>query len=195
MSGARYSLHPGFAREAAGRTKIQETTGQTFEDWVERTKAEGPATLKEREKWLKEQHGFGTNYCSWIAEACDGPAGADAYNPEGYVEAQYSTKPLLVPLYEALLKLGFSIGQDVKACPCQTFVPLYRKHVFAQIKPTTRTRIDLGLALGDTPEAGRLVSTGGFEKKDRITHRIGVEKIEDIDDELRQWLRKAYERD
>jgi hypothetical protein len=74
-------------------------------------------------------------------------------------------------------------------------VPLYRRHVFAEIKPTTRTRIDLGFALRDTPATGRLLDTGGFAKKDRITHRIPITTPEEIDDEVRNWLRKAYDLD
>ena len=116
---------------------------------------------------------------------------------EEYVDDMFSgKKEHLRPLYDALLKLGLSIGKDVKACPCQTIVPLYRNHVFAQIKPTTQTRIDFGLALGDmkkTPK--RLINTGGFEKKDRITHRFEIASLKDIDDELKRWLRVAYDRD
>src|SRR5437762_62315 len=104
-------------------------------------------------------------------------------------------KPACVPIYDALLKLGRSLGDDVKVCPCQTIVPLYRHHVFAQIKPATRTRIDFGLALGDTPAAGRLLDTGGFAKKDRITHRFAITRPEEIDDEVRHWLTVAYDRD
>jgi len=40
--------------------------------------------------------------------------------------------------------------------------------VFAQVKPSTRTRIDLGFVLGD---------------------------LEEVDDEVRRWLRAAYEKD
>jgi hypothetical protein len=87
------------------------------------------------------------------------------------------------------------VGKDVKACPCKTMVPLYRNHVFAQIKPTTRTRIDLGFALGPTRAKGRLLDTGGFAKKDRITHRIAISGLEDIDDEVKGWLKTAYEMD
>src|SRR5207245_7857845 len=105
-------------------------------------------------------------------------------------------KERLRPLYDALLKLGLSIGQDVKACPCQTIVPLYRHHVFAQIKPTTQTRIDFGLALGDTKKTPkRLINTGGYEKKDRITHRFEISSVNDIDDEVKRWLKIAYDRD
>ena len=87
------------------------------------------------------------------------------------------------------------MGNDVKACPCQTIVPLYRKHVFAQIKPTTTKRIDLGFALGARPAEGRLIDTGGYAKKDRITHRIPISSLQEIDDEVKHWLKVAYNRD
>jgi hypothetical protein len=65
--------------------------------------------------------------------------------------------------------------------------------VFAQIKPSTNARIDLGLALGDRKTPKRVINTGGFEKKDRITHRIEITKASDIDDEVKRWLKTAYE--
>jgi hypothetical protein len=67
--------------------------------------------------------------------------------------------------------------------------------VFAQIKPTTQTRIDFGFALKDMPATGRLIDTGGFAKKDRITHRIAITSVKDIDDEVKHWLKVAYELD
>jgi hypothetical protein len=76
-------------------------------------------------------------------------------------------------------------------------VPLYRAHVFAQIKPTTNTRVDLGLALakykGKLPK--RLVDTGGLAKKDRITHRIELKTAAEIDDDVKKWLKAAYDLD
>jgi hypothetical protein len=96
-----------------------------------------------------------------------------------------------------LLKLGRSLGEDVKACPCKTIVPLYRKHVFAQIKPATNTRIDLGFCLttykGKLPK--RVIDTGGLAKKDRITHRVEIKSASEIDDEVKKWLKTAYELD
>jgi hypothetical protein len=102
-------------------------------------------------------------------------------------------KASLRPIYDELLKLGLALGDDVKACPCQTIVPLYRTHVFAELKPSTRTRIDLGLALRDTPFTDRLLDTGGRAKKNRITHRIAITRLDDIDDEVKRWLRAAYD--
>ena len=115
---------------------------------------------------------------------------------ERYVDDMFAgPKAALRPIYEALLKTGLSVGKDTKACPCKTVVPIYRRHVIAQIKPSTRTRIDFGLALGNTKTPKRLIDTGGFMKKDRITHRIEITSIDDIDDDLKRWLKKAYEMD
>jgi hypothetical protein len=112
-----------------------------------------------------------------------------------YVEAMFSgPRAALRPIYDALYDLARSYA-GAKLSPGKTIVPIYRKHVVAQIKPTTNTRIDFGFALKDTPAAGRLIDTGGLAKKDRITHRIEIRSPEDIDDEVRGWLRKAWEMD
>jgi Domain of unknown function (DUF5655) len=103
----------------------------------------------------------------------------------------------LRPIFEELLKLGKSLGKDVKACPCKTMVPLYRNHVFAQIKPATNARIDFGLCFttykGKLPK--RLVDTGGFAKKDRITHRIELTSVDQIAADLTKWVKVAYSLD
>jgi len=41
----------------------------------------------------------------------------------------------------------------------------------------------------------RLIDTGGLAKKDRITHRVPVTKLAEIDDEVKRWLKTAYELD
>ena len=127
-----------------------------------------------------------------------GFAGEVSGGSGGYVENQYSGKKgALRPIYDGLLKMGKSMGSDVKVCPCLTIVPLYRKHVFAQIKPTTNLRIDLGFALthykGKLPK--RLIDTGGLAKKDRITHRMEIMVAGQIDGEVKKWLKTAYDLD
>ncbi len=114
----------------------------------------------------------------------------------GYVDAMYEgAREALRPLHDALEELALSLGTDVRLCPGKTIVPIYRRHVIAQIKPATRTRIDFGLALGGLKGRGRLLETGGYQKKDRITHRIAVGSPMDIDDVLKAWLIRAYELD
>jgi hypothetical protein len=69
--------------------------------------------------------------------------------------------------------------------------------VFAQVKPSTTTRVDLALALAH--HKGRLrkriVDTGGLAKKDSITHRIELKSSAEIDTEVERWLAAAYRLD
>jgi Domain of unknown function (DUF5655)/Domain of unknown function (DUF4287) len=197
-----YSVHPGVAQIRKWVDELPQKTGRSLEEWVALTKTSGPGMEKERREWLKKEHGLGTNSAAWIAGRLEGK-NTEEDSPEAYlktaaewVEAQYSgARAALRPLYEHLLKVGFSLGKDVKACPCKTMVPFYRSHVFAQIKPATNSRIDLGFALGNMKTPRRLIDTGGFEKKDRITRRIEIKSKVDIDDEVKRWLKKAYEMD
>lgn len=197
VKGSRYSLHPAYARMGAIVEKMQEKTGKTITEWIAFVKDHGKADQKAREiqVWLQKEHKVTNNYAMTIAEYVKGTGGPENYRPEQIVDEQYSgKKEHMRPLYDTLLELSFALGEDVKACPCKTFVPIYRDHVIAQIKPTTNTRIDLGLALGDLEATGKLIDTGGFAKKDRITHRIPISSLKDIDDEVKQWLKEAYKK-
>lgn len=197
-----YSVRPGFKMMQDWVASLRAKTGRSLEEWIRLVKKSGPPTEKERRDWLKKEHGMGTNTAWWIAEQADGKRAGDtdpaAYlrEAQAHVEGMFAgAKGGLRPLYDALLTMGLALGDDVKACPCKTIVPLYRRHVFAQLKPTTRTRLDLGLALGKTEVPARLIDTGGLAKKDRITHRIPISIPKDIDDEVRRWLRTAYDLD
>lgn len=197
-----YSVHPGVIMTQKWIGELKQKTGRSLDEWLKLIKKTGPRDEKPRREWLKAEYGLGTNTAWWLAERAEGK-GEESGDPdlylqeaERYVDEMYSGgKAALRPIYDALLKLGLKTGKDAKACPCQTIVPLYRNHVFAQIKPTTKTRIDMGFALGDMKLQGRLIDTGGFAKKDRITHRIPITSLKEIDDEVKHWLKIAYERD
>lgn len=202
MKKSIYSVHPGVLMTQKWITELKQKTGRSLEEWLKHIKQHGPKDEQDRRAWLKEEFGLGSNTAWWLAERSIGK-GAESGDPDLYsesaerdVEKMFSGgKAHLRPLYDKLLKLGLKTGKEAKACPCSTIVPLYRKHVFAQIKPTTQTRIDMGFALGDMKPSGRLIDTGGFAKKDRITHRIPITSLADVDDEVKHWLKVAYDRD
>jgi hypothetical protein len=202
--GSLYGVHPGVAMVEKWVSELKAKTGRSLEEWIVIAKKEGPKDEEKRREWLKSKHKMGTNSAFWISERVDGRGGEED-SPEAYlrsavvyVEQQYAgAKGRLRPIYDGLLRFGKSLGGDVKACPCKTIVPLYREHVFAQIKPTTNSRIDLGFALarykGKLPK--RLIDTGGLAKKDRITRRMEITSVEQIDGEVKKWLKVAYDLD
>jgi len=173
---------------------LKEKTGKNLSDWIDLLKEAGPKTIKEQRQWLKKEFGLGGTTVTLITDYAAGNNVLENYDPEAMVEAQYSgKKAVLRPIYEKLLELGFALGNDVKACPGKTIVPLYRHHVFAEIRPTTNTRIDLGLSLAKAHDIStRLIDTGGLTKGDRITHRFAITSLKQIDDEVKNWLKIAY---
>jgi len=201
---ALYDVHPGVTMVQKWVAELKGKTGRSLEEWVALSKKEGPKEEKARREWLKTKHKLGTNSAWWISDHLEGKGGEED-SPEAYLKAaakyvqeQYAgPKEKLRPVFEELLKLGRSMGDDVKVCPCKTIVPLYREHVFAQIKPTTNSRVDFGFALthykGKLPK--RLIDTGGLAKKDRITHRIELTSTAEIDAEVKKWLKTAYNLD
>ncbi len=198
-----YSVHPSVPYAQAILRKLPEKTGRSVEEWTSLLDRDGPRGAKERLIWLKSEHGLGGTTGRMVAEASVGQ-GRDGTDPDAYLEAapryvatMYDGKESLRPIHDALIELGRSLGSDVKICPCKTIVPLYRSHIFAEIKPTTKTRVDLGLALKgvDREIPQRIIDTGGLARKDRITHRFALTSDDEIDDEVREWLEVAYELD
>jgi len=198
----KYDLHPSVRMVQSVIAGMKEKTGRSIDEWIKLTKKEGPSGEKERAAWLKKTHALGTNYAAWIAARSTGKtdggedAGQYLKHAEDYVEKMYAgQKEHLRTIYDEILTYAKTLGRDIGVSPCQTIVPIYRNHVIAQIKPTTWTRIDLGLAQRDTKTPKRLIDTGGLAKKDRITHRIQISSSEDFDDEAKRWLRVAYDMD
>jgi hypothetical protein len=199
-----YDVHPGVAMVQKWIAELKAKTGHSLDEWIALIKKEGPKDEKALREWLKSKHKLGTNSATWLAARAEGKGGEED-DPESYlaaaaqyVEQQYAgPKSTLRPIYDQLLTVGKSLGEDVKACPGKTIVPLYRNHVFAQIKATTNSRVDLGLSLthykGNFPK--RIIDTGGMAKKDRITHRIEIKSVAKIDDEVKRWLKIAYDLD
>lgn len=203
-----YSVHPSLKMVQDAIAKLKDKTGRSLDEWIKYINKQGPKDIPGRRDWLKNEHGLGTNYCSWLADWSAGKGEEDG-DPEKYlaaavkyVENMYAGKKAgLKPIHDELIKLGRSMGRDVKVCPCQTIVPLYREHVFAEIKPSTNSRIDFGLALGRFVKEkrgkipARLIDTGGLEKKNRITHRFALTVLDHVDGEVRAWLKVAYQLD
>ncbi|SRR5713101_5264726 len=122
-SESLYGVHPGVAMAQKSLAELKEKTGRSLEEWIALVKEEGLKDEKSQREWLKTKHKLGMNRAGWIAERADGKGG-DLDTPEvylksafRYVEEQYAgPKEKLRPIYEELLMLGKSMGNDVKAC-------------------------------------------------------------------------------
>jgi len=64
------------------------------------------------------------------------------------------------------------------------------RRTFAVVKPTTKSRVDLGLRLDTTQPEGRLEPAKNLGQ---ATVRIRLTTPDEVDDEVRNWLTRAYD--
>lgn len=170
---------------------LPEKTGKSLDEWLAILTAAGLEKHGEMMKLLKSQgmtHGY-ANMVSLIyrQETADSPP------PSGddLVEAQYAKKQNLKPVYDELLAAALALGPDVEVAPKKNSVSLRRAKQFALIQPTTKTRVDLGIQLKDQAPQGKLES--GEMWNGMCSHRIQLSSAADVDAEVLDWLRQAYE--
>lgn len=162
-------------------------TGKSLKEWTALLGKKSFEKHTEAVKFLKSEHGVTHGFANTIvtlSRAKDQPG-------EDLVSAQYQGKEALVPIYEALMKYLTSLGSDVKVAPKKGSVSIIRKRQFVLIKPATKTRIDLGFKLKDKPTTKRLENSGPFGTM--CTHRVQLTHSNQVDDELKGWIREAYE--
>ncbi len=170
-------------------------TGRTFEEWVAVAKKEKQRSRAELIAWLKSKHKLGTVTAAFIAAEAAGKSIVAEYADEGaLLDGMYSgEKAALRPIYDRLAGAGRKLGKDVTLTVCKTYVGMRRARMFALVKPATKSRVDLGLALPGVAPAGRLEKASRSIGNDRITHAIGIGSTREIDGEVTRWLKVAWE--
>lgn len=171
---------------------LEEKSGRSIDQWVKIAQTAGASKHGEIVKFLKSKHGLTHGYASMVAvRTLEGPKGAESRG-EDLVAAQYAgRKASLRPIYEAVIAAVSGFGDDVEVSPKKAYVSLRRKKQFAILQPSTKTRVDIGLNLGKTEPAGRLEASGSFTAM--VSHRVRIETEREVDVELIQWLKTAYE--
>jgi uncharacterized protein DUF5990/uncharacterized protein DUF5655 len=108
------------------------------------------------------------------------------------IEGQYADRPQLRPILDAVLALLPALGPATVQAR-KTIVSLVcPRRTFAVVRATTKDRVDLGLRLDDGEPGGRLQSAKGIGGGG-ATVRIALRRPEDIDEEVRGLMRRAYE--
>ena len=109
------------------------------------------------------------------------------------IDAQYSGKKAeLRPIYKRISEIVRQLGDDVKLAPRKTYVAFARKKQFALIAPSTNTRVDLGLKLPGKPFTNRLADGTNFGSGS-ISHKVALTGLDDVDQQVVDWLTEAYE--
>lgn len=170
---------------------LEKKTGKSLEEWIKIIKATGLQKHTEMINHLKNEYGFTHGFANLVALKARGTDAGSAANTSDLVDAQYKGKETLRPMYDRLIKEIQKFGKDVEIAPKNAYVSIRRKKQFAILQPSTKTRLDVGINLKGTEPAGRLEKSGSFNSM--VSHRVRVENAEDVNKELFNWLKQAYD--
>lgn len=176
---------------ASMMANLEEKTGNGIEHWFSVVEKSGEEKHMAIIKHLKSEHGLTHGYANLIAIKFKARTEAPK-SEDDLVAAHYAgAKAGLKPLYEQLVGVVESFGDDVDVSPRKTYVTIRRSKQFAIFKASTKERLDVGLILKGVEPTDRLQT--GKQFSGMMTHAVGVTDASDIDDELKGWLRQAYE--
>ena len=167
---------------------MPEKTGKSLDEWKSILKNKTFTKHSEAVKFLKSEHNVTHGFANTIVSLSK----EEQKSSDDLVENQYKGKESLLPIYKKLNALVNEFGKDVKITPKKTEVSLDRKKKFAVIRPSTKSRIDLGIKLKGKANTDRLESSGPFGTM--CTHRVRLTDINQVDDELKAWLFEAYQK-
>lgn len=166
-------------------------TGKSLAQWIAIVMKSKLEKHGEIVGMLKADHALSHGFANLVAHRARGslePMNADGDPTAGQFDG---AKVALKPIYDKLVAFCEGLGGDVELSPKKGYVSLRRAKQFATIHPSTATRIDLGLKLKGVEPAGRLEAAGSWNGM--VSHRVRIEKIGDVNAELKAWLKRAYD--
>ena len=169
-------------------SNMPEKTGKSLEEWKKLLTTKSFAKHGEAVKFLKTEYGLTHGFANTIVSLSKEDHGSE----KDLVKSQYQGKESLLPIYEVLVDFVRTLGADVNIVPKKGSVSIIRKRQFCLIKPASKTRIDLGLKLKGKETTERLGNSGPFGSM--CTHRVKLSFQDEVDKELKSWIREAYEK-
>src|SRR5437879_5830475 len=174
---------------------IKKKTGKTPDDF--RVLAEQKGFLNGDVKtgkilaWLKEDFGLGHGHAMAIVHAFK-----STIEPELSIETQVARhftgdKAGWRRTYDGLLDQVKKISPGVDEKPTNSYIGLRHDGKKFAIIQVSSDCFDVGIKLKDTESDGRLVPSGKWNAM--VTHRVSIEDPSQINAELMNWLRQAYD--
>lgn len=169
---------------------LKEKTGYSLDEWKSLIAKQSFLKHGEIVKFLKETHNVTHGYASEIALKVLGSDAASTTITDELILNQYKGKEHLKAYYDKLLEEIQKFDGDFNIDPKKTYVSLKRKKQFVILNPASKTRFEIGFNLKGVEPKGKLEA----EKPNVIcSHKINIFNINEIDNEVIDWIKIAYE--
>ena len=175
---------------AAMMKNIVEKTGQDINYWIKIAESSGETKHMAIIKHLKTNHGMSHGYANLVAfkvRENDNPAKSE----DDILIAQYAKKQELKPIYDLLANEIQKLDKNISRRVCKGYVAFRTSKQFVILKPSTKTRMDVGLMLKGNDTTERLKSGKVFSGM--MTHHVEVYSKDDCDKELLNWISEAFQ--
>lgn len=168
---------------------LQKNTGHSLEVWIGIVNKKDFSKHGEIMKFLKEEKGLTHGFANFIALKSRAADAGSVTNTDDLIEKQYKGKEHWKPVYGQLMAEISKFGDDIEFAPKNANVSVRRKKQFAVLDPKTKARFEIGINLKGQQPQGKLEASGNA----MCTHKIIITHLEDLDAEVFDWLREAYE--
>lgn len=167
---------------------LHKNTGKSLGEWIVFVKAKSFEKHGQIMKFLKEEEGLTHGFANLIALKTLATDAGSVEDKNELIENQYKGKEHFRPIYDHLINEISKFGNEIEIVPKNANVSLRRKKQFALLHPITKTRFEIGINLKGQDSMGKLLPSGNT----MCTHKINLKEMSDIDDEVMDWLKKAY---
>jgi Domain of unknown function (DUF5655) len=168
---------------------LEERTGEDLETWNARIQGQNFAGEGQLRNWLTQQGVTGYAQSLLVMEQFGYPdfflASADEL-----IDDQYADRPQLRPILNAILAAALELGEVIIQARKSYISLVTPRRTFARLQATTKRRVDLGLRLEGQQPGGRLQVSKLHET---MRLQIPLASVEEVDAEVLEWLRKAYD--
>jgi len=175
---------------------IKAKTGKTPGDFEVLAKKKGllEPGVKTRQivSWLKEDFGLGHGHAMAIVLALQSAARPKTSAGEKIASHFSGSKSKWRKSYDGLLVKINRFGSDVSVGPAKSYISLLRNGKKFGIIRITSDRMDIGIKLKGAEPTRRFHPSGSWNSM--VTHRVTINDTKQIDGELLEWLRNAYDK-
>jgi hypothetical protein len=171
---------------------VKAKTGKTPDDFKKLAQEKGLDTYKAVVAWLKSDFELGHGHANAIAHVIlegDKPKETDE---EGVAKHFAGAKASWCKPYDDLLEKVKQFGNDIRVAPTSSYLSLLRKDKKFAVVQISGKRMDIGIKLKGAPVEGRFEESGTWNIM--VTHRVRIDDPKQIDAEIMEWLRKAYDK-
>ncbi|MCP2258447.1 hypothetical protein LX15_002141 [Streptoalloteichus tenebrarius] len=180
-------------RELRDRTAelLRRRTGVDLAEWNRRVRSAEPRSESELREWLATRGVTGYPQTVLVMERFGYP-GYLLASADELIEGQYADRPALREVLDRVVEVAAGLG-PLHVQARKGYVALVGpRRTFALVRASTKQRVDLGLRLPGQAPTGRLLAARSLGNE-TINTRIPLSAPGDVDDDVLNWLRRAYE--